>query len=50
MTAAFSLIQALIAIVLAALTQFVKTVVLSAALLVSLFFGAIILAIWIIQR
>jgi len=50
MTAAFSLIQALFAIVFAALAQFVKTVVLSAALLVSLFAGFIILAIWIIQR
>lgn len=50
MTAAFSLIQALFAIVFAALSQFVKTVLLSAALLVSLFFGAILTFIWIIQR
>lgn len=50
MTAALSLVQALFAIVFAALAQFVKTVVLSAALLVSLFFGAIITLIWILQR
>lgn len=50
MTAVLSLLQALFAIVFAALTQFVKTVVLSAALLVSLFFTAVVVIIWIFQR
>jgi hypothetical protein len=38
------------AIVFAALTQFVKTVFLASALVVSLFFGAVILILWILQR
>lgn len=50
MTAVFTLIQVLFAIVFEALTRFVKTVLLAASLIISLFFGAIILIIWLFQR
>lgn len=50
MTALLSLLQALFAIVFEALVSFVRTVVLSAALLVSLFFSAVAVIIWIFQR
>ena len=49
MTALLALIQTLFAIVLGALVQFVKTVVLSAALLISLFIGAILIIIHMLR-
>lgn len=50
MTALFGLLAALFGIVFDALVRVVKTVFLTAALIISLFFGAIMLVIYMMQR
>jgi hypothetical protein len=49
MSAVLGLFQALIATIFGALTTVVKTVLLSAALLISLFFGAILIIIHMLR-
>lgn len=50
MTAILAFFEVLFSIVFTALTKLVKTVVLSTALVISLFFGAILLVIHMMQR